>query len=380
MAASRVGFGVVVIVFPAYLSGASDLEVAGALALYPLAEAAMSLPVGFLCDSRGRKAVFAASLAAMAVLMASIALTRNIYVVAGIHAAMGVGAAGVTVSTLAIVTDSTAPSTRGAGMGGFDLADIGGYAVGIVLGARLSAAFPHALGSAFLVTSLVVASALAVVVLGVREPPRRRIERQASSSPLSSLDARGRAALPLWFGVTVLLGTVFFLPRAFARSGISLGATSDILVVGIAVLGAGAVGFGALSDRIGRGVVMLVGVSGLIELLVALILIFHSGGHSFVKNLPLLGLLLFTSSAIVPTVLATAGDGAAESTRGTAMGFYTTLLSVGSATGTLAAGVAHSLGGLAGVFEAACGAFFLSCLVSLVMWVRVGRAVKRKAL
>ena len=97
MLTSRVGFGVIIIIFPAYISRASDLGVASALAIYPLMEAVTALPAGRLCDTKGRKVVFVSLLGFMALLMASIGLTRSIYAIASIHAAMGVGAAGVTV-------------------------------------------------------------------------------------------------------------------------------------------------------------------------------------------------------------------------------------------------------------------------------------------
>ena len=64
---------------------------------------------------------------------------------------MGFSAAAVTVSTLTMITDLTKKSYRGAGMGIFDLANIGGYAGGI-----LSAA----------VDGIKVAEALALAMMG----------------------------------------------------------------------------------------------------------------------------------------------------------------------------------------------------------------------
>ncbi len=370
MLASRVGFGVIIIIFPAYIVKTSDISAAVALALYPLLEAATALPIGRLCDTRGRKVVFVASLGYMALLMGSIGLTRNIYAVASIHALMGVGAAGVTVSTLTMVTDLTAGGNRGAGMGTFDFSNIGGYALGLVIGSRLEAAFASSLSSAFFITGLAVAGAFVVAVLVLREPPHPKREVDKSLNPFKALDSQAKATLPIWLGVTVLLGTVFFLPRAFRGAGITGGTTAGLLVLGVLVLGAGAVGFGALSDRIGRGKVLLIGVVGLFGLLLSLWLSFDGGVASLYRSLPVLGLFAVMTSALVPTILATVGDRAALERRGSAMALYSVVLSGGSAVGTLVAGVAHSASGLTGIFEAATLMFFVACVASLALWLR----------
>jgi len=277
MLTSRVGFGVIIIIFPAYISGASDLAAASALALYPLVEAATALPAGRLCDTKDRKIVFVASLGFMALLMASIGLTRNIYAVASIHAVMGVGAAGVTVSTLTMVTDLTGKDNRGAGMGTFDFANVGGYALGLVIGAKLEPLFSADLGSAFFVTATAIAFAFAVAVVVLREPFHPQGKLESGLNPFKALDAQATSTLPIWLGVTTLLGTVFFLPRAFNRAGIGTGSTAGLLVLGVVLLGLGAVGFGALSFRIGRDRVMLIGISGLLGLLFALSFSFERG-------------------------------------------------------------------------------------------------------
>jgi len=73
---------------------------------------------------------------------------------------------------------------------------------------------------------------------------------------------------------------------------------------------------------------------------------------------------------LVPTILATVGDGAMLERRGSAMGLYSVMLSGGSAIGTLVAGFAHSTSGLAGIFEAASIIFSVACALSLILWLR----------
>ena len=76
------------------------------------------------------------------------------------------------------------------------------------------------------------------------------------------------------------------------------------------------------------------------------------------------------TAAMVPTVLATAGDRALADRRGSAMGLYSVMLSGGTAIGTLVAGVVHRTGGLTGILEAATAMFLAACVLSLYLWQR----------
>lgn len=372
MLVSRVGFGVIIILFPFYIARASDLASAGSLALYPVFEAASALPMGRVCDLRGRKLVFVTSLGYMGLLIAGLGLTRNLYVVSAIHALMGIGAAGVTVSSLTMITDLTAERNRGAGMGTFDFANIGGYALGLFLGGRFEGAFSGNLGDAFFVTGGAVALAFAVSLIALREPPHLPRGVEMSLNPLKAIDAKSKAVLPIWFSITLLLGTVFFLPRALERAGVGGAATANLLFVGVVVLGVGSVGFGALSDVVGRTRVLLIGVAGLGGLLASVGLVLPGGIDAIVTNLPVIGSFAILTSALVPTILAAVGDRARGDMRGSAMGLYSVMLSLGSAVGTVIAGAAHTVGGMPGIFEAATAIFLVACAASLLLWQRAG--------
>jgi MFS family permease len=380
MLVTRVGFGVIIIIFPLYLSGSSDLAVAAALALYPALEASAALPIGRLCDTRGRRSVFIVSVGAIAALTASIGLTRNYYVVAGIHALMGAAAAGVTVSTLTMITDLTGERNRGAGMGTFDFMNVGGYAVGLALGSMLVSTLSSDLSAAFLVTGVTVAVAFAISALVLREPPHTRSSAKLSLNPLKSIDDRAKATLPIWLAVTIMLGIVFFLPRAFARAGIGSGATAGILVAGVLVIGMGSVGFGALSDVIGRWKVLVIGATGALGLLLSLLFSFSGGTPEFLRNLPIIGACALATSALVPSILATVGDRSNTQMRGSAMGLYSVMLSGGTAVGTIVAGVAHRISGLEGIFEVATAIFVTASIVSLALWLFFTRRRSSKAI
>jgi MFS family permease len=380
MLASRVGFGVIIIIFPLYLSGSSDIAVAVALALYPTLEATTALPVGRLCDTKGRKRIFIVSVGAMAALMAAIGATREFYVVSVLHALMGVAAAGVTVSTLTMITDLTGERNRGAGMGAFDFMNVGGYAVGLALGSRLEVLFVGQLGMAFYVTGATVAAAFVVAGLALREPTHLVGAGRLSLNPLKSIDNKAKAILPIWLAVTIMLGIVFFLPRAFEKAGIGSGVTAEILIAGVLVIGMGSVGFGALSDVIGRMKVLVIGMGGLGGLILSLTISFSGGQTAFLKNLPIIGVCALATSALVPSVLATVGDRSVREMRGSAMGLYSVMLSGGTAVGTFVAGLAHHISGLSGIFEVAGIVFALASLASVALWLRYSRKAASKAI
>src|SRR5712691_810704 len=209
MTLTRIGFGVIIILFPAYLLGVSDIELAVALALYPVLEAFSAIPVGRFCDTRGRKRVFVFALAYVAILMGAIGITRNLYFVATVHALMGIGAAGVTVSSLTMITDATNLGNRGKGMGVFDFSNIGGYAAGILAGGSLHTYFASQLGFAFAVTGGAIAVALVVSTMLLREPLHQIKPEAVVLNPLKALDARTKAILPVWLALTAMIGIAF---------------------------------------------------------------------------------------------------------------------------------------------------------------------------
>ena len=372
---ARVGFGVVIIIFPSYLSGTSDVTLAVVLALYPILEGLLAVPIGGLCDTRGRRIIFVSGLGTMALLTAAIGLTRNLWVVSGIHALMGIAAAAITVSSLTMITDLTKVTNRGKGMGAFDFANIGGYAIGLILGGRLHDYFESNLGYTFYATAIVMFAALMVSLVLLREPLHISARGRMELNPLKVLDERTKAILPIWLSLTSLLGIVFFLPRAFTNLGFNATVTGDILFLGILVLGVGSIGFGALSDVLGREKTIIIGVVGLFSLLVSLGLALGSGttGPRFFEYLFILGPSALATSALVPSILAAVGDRVKEEFRGASMGLYSLMLSFGIALGELLAGFAHSIGGMPTILEGGAALLIVASVCSFVLLRRVRR-------
>src|SRR5437773_10832348 len=95
-------------------------------------------------------------MATITVLTAAIGFTQNLLNVSLLHALMGISAAMAAVTSLTLLGDATKQTSRGTKMGGFDLANLGGYGLGFGLGSLLINEFANSrygLSQAFWVTT-----------------------------------------------------------------------------------------------------------------------------------------------------------------------------------------------------------------------------------
>src|SRR2546428_4448391 len=272
----------------------------------------------------------------------------------------------VTVASLTMIADLTVVTNRGVGMGGFDLANLVGYGVVIVLGVAFSSVFAADLGASFLVVAAILGVSAVAVYFILREPVHITQARRSLKEMYSSLTSDVAAILPLWFVLTVVLGFYIFLLRMVARMGRTVLSQSAPAILRVLVLlGAGALLFGRLSDKLGRTKIMAVGALGEIGFLLVLPEIFGPlisipPGTPWIDSYYMVGpiailaaVLFFLGSALVPSILAFIGDNAAKEFRGSAMGLYSLMLSAGIAAGLVLAGIADDLGGVQAVFYSA---------------------------
>src|SRR6184192_4485256 len=220
---TRIGFGSILVIFPYYLNiPLSNSSLAGIIiALYPAVEGFSALPVGTFVDLRGRRKAFVAGMTMISILTLLIGVSNNLVLVGGAHALEGLAAAMVTVASLTMITDLTVEQNRGAGMGAFDLANLAGYGVGIMLGTLFSKIFSSNLGDSFLVVSAIMGASSIFVYFVLREPGHASQGRRSLRQMYDSLTSDVVGILPIWFSLTIILGFYLFLPRLVAaRTGV----------------------------------------------------------------------------------------------------------------------------------------------------------------
>src|SRR5437867_11794919 len=101
---TRIGFGAVTIIFPLYLV-ASSFQVGLILALYPIAEACLAIPIARLADKHSRKKLHVAGMLLITGLTAAIGFTTNLGLISILHAILGVSAATSDVTPLTLLGD-----------------------------------------------------------------------------------------------------------------------------------------------------------------------------------------------------------------------------------------------------------------------------------
>jgi MFS transporter, DHA1 family, multidrug resistance protein len=357
---TRIGFGSVTILFPLYLP-AGAFQVGLILALYPMAEAVSAMPVGRLADRVSRKKLHLIGMMLITVLTAAIGFTRNLLDVSVLHALMGVSAAMAAVTSLTLLGDATKQTNRGKKMGGFDLANLGGYGLGFGVGSLLVTGFASRLSYAFWVTSgiFLFTSILATKFL---VEPVRSDELNQPGIRRRRIGSKIRPVLPVWLGQTIILGMYFLLPKAFKDASITL--TGQMLIF-LGVIGGlfalGAIVFGHISDKVGRTKIMVLGAVGEFGFLVLF-------GWSFPNFLTypipfILAPLFFLASAIAPAILSYVSDISGKARRGSANGLYSVVLSIGMAVGNVLGGFVSEFG-VQWIFFAGAGILFPSIIVS----------------
>ena len=371
MLVTRIGFGSVLILFPMYLKVGS-LGVGIALAAYPITEFISAAPVGRYVDLKGRRRMLILGLLSVSLLTMAISLTRDVYAISIIHAIMGFSGAAVTVSSLTMITDLTAVSNRGVSMGGFDFSNVLGYALGISFATSVLHLTRNDFGLAFVATGILLLSAGIVSIIWLKETSHSFVEQKFLLNPLVALDQNTRAILPLWLGLTSILGMIFVLPRALMEFGFGYSQIGLTLSLAAFMIGMGSVLFGRVSDKIGRGKTLAIGVVGLMLLLFSTLEAVAHVPPGFQQQLPMMAFGGFMATATVPSALAYVGDKAKTGLRGSAMGIYSMMLSLGIAVGNLLGGYSTLKGGLAAMLEASAVVLLVSLGVTVALLYRVG--------
>jgi MFS family permease len=316
-------------------------------------------------------------------------LTMLIPVLVVVRILQGLSTATAAPATLGFLSAQTATSEklRGRVMGFYEAATVVGLALGAALGGRLHDQF----GSiAFTVVAVLYVAALVPFLL-VKDRvfvPRLKTTGQKSMFQ-RMLNRRIMRFAPAWLAANAVLGAWFavgpflasgapnrnqFLMRGFSAGEIG----TAYLVFGVLFTG-GAIAWGFLMPIIGRQATLLTGVAGLGITSVALWALNHvpfDTTHTLVPTLVAVVMVgVFVESGFTPAALAYLAEIAEERAedRGSVMGVYSVLLSVGQLLGgALAAPFAERLG-INGLIILT----GLLCLVALFTVMLLGQSERR---
>lgn len=363
---TRIGFGSITILFPLYLQAPSYI-IGVILALYPLSEAGSALPIGRLADRFSRKRLHIMGMIMITILTAAIGFTKNVLYVSGLHAVMGVSAAMAAVTSLTLLGDATKLTNRGKSMGGFDLANLGGYGLGFGVGGLLVNTFGQSeLNQAFWVTAAVFLFAGIMAARFLVEPVRVWELKQPKVRQ-RKIGSKIRPVIPIWVAQTIILGMYFLLPKAFQSSNIIL-TRATLIFLGVlgGLFALGAIVFGHISDKVGRTRIMVLGALGELGFLVLFGWSFtrpNGTTPGFVEYELILWPMFFLASSIAPAILAYVADISGKAKRGSANALYSIVLSIGLAIGNIIGGFVADLG-IQWIFYAGAGILFPSILAT----------------
>jgi MFS family permease len=243
-------------------------------------------------------------------------------------------------------------------MGGFDLANLGGYGLGFGLGSLLVTVFAN-LSYAFWVTSGIFLVTSIMAMRFLVEPVKIAEIRLTTMRP-RRIGAKIRPVLPVWIAQTIILGMYFLLPKAFKDANFVV--TREVLVF-LGVIGGlfalGAIVFGHVSDRVGRTRIMVLGAFGEFGFLV----LFGWSFPNFLKYALYLAPMFFLASAVAPAILAYVSDISGKAKRGSANAVYSIILSIGMAVGNILGGFVAGFG-VQWIFFAGAGILFPSILAT----------------
>lgn len=345
----RFSFGLVLFTLPIYLPKKefSNLVVGIIAAAYPVAETIFGPAIGVLADRLGRRRWIYVGMTTSTVALFAFTLSTNVPYLIIIHAIQGLAAAMIIVSSLTMVTDVSTVSNRGREMGIYDFANLGGYVIGILMAGLLvrtgSLLAPFYFGSAL--------AALGAVFAYSKVKEKKTYSRHSALSPIQTVrlllrDRHAAAMFPIWLSVTTFIGAALtFGPRL----GPSPLITSFLLGGIVFVLALTQPFFGHLSDKYGRDRLMMLGMLSLIGLFATVITMFRRR-LQLLFVAPFLTIFGVGSFAFAPAALASLGDFAPERGRGTTMGVYSLVISLGTIIGPLLGGYMLDRYGMTSLF------------------------------
>lgn len=264
----------------------------------------------------------------------------------------------------ALVADITPPEVRGAAFGIRQALDTVGAFLGPLIGAGLMLLWANDFQAVFWVAVVPAMLAVALLMLGVREPESRNSSSQRSN-PIRRANLRALGGAYWW---VVVMGAVFTLARfseAFLvlraqQAGVALALVPLVMVAMNAVYAVSAYPFGWLSDRMSHRLLLMLGLGVLIA--ADLVLARSSGWAGVVAGVALWGIHMGMTQGLLATMVA---DTAPAALRGTAFGMFNCVSGLAMLLASAVAGWLWDRHGFAATFYA--GAAFSALALLLVL-------------
>ena len=261
----------------------------------------------------------------------------------------------------ALIADIAPLHLRGASFGLRQSLDTVGAFVGPLIATGLMLIWANDFRAIFWVAVIPAFLAVALLILGVKEP-----ERDANIKPVNPIQRKNLVRLSSTYWWVVTIGAIFTLARfseAFLvlralDSGMTLALIPLVMVLMSLVYAASAYPFGKLSDNMSHIKLL---VFGLLVLIAADLVLAHSKHWSMVLiGVTLWGLHMGMTQGLLATMVA---DTAPTDLRGTAYGFFNLLSGIAMLIASVVAGILWDQLGAAFTFYA--GAAF--CLIALLV-------------
>ena len=325
---------------------------------------------GVLSDYLGRRkglALFGYALGALTKPLFAIATSTGMVLGARLLDRVGKGVRGAPRDALA--ADIAPAHLRGAAFGLRQSLDSVGSFLGPLIGVVLMLLWSNDFRAVFWVAVVPGALAVALLLLGVREPVRQVGERRRNPIRRDNL-----ARLDGAYWSVVLIGAVFTLARfseAFLvlraqQTGIPMALVPLVMVAMGAVYAASAYPFGKLSDRVSHRTMLGFGLA----VLAAADLVIASSEEwpTLLVGVMLWGIHMGMTQGLLAAMVA---DTAPADLRGTAFGFFNLVSGVAMLVASGVAGLLWDSLGAAATFLAGAG----FCLLALLgLWLRTDRA------
>ncbi len=325
LAILQVGFGIVTPIFPFYIIelGATALDLGILAASFAFARILLAGPLGGLSDRIGRKPVLMYALFGFAAANVAYAFAPNIIVMIIARAIEGAVSAGFYPAANAFVSDMTTIQNRGTAMGYLSTGNMVGFIVGPTVGGVLAEFL--GIRMPFIIAAIASIGTLMAITILVREPegkcsllpgPEKKIKLlEVLSNHSLSYNVLALAMFINMFAIGIL-EVAFMLDAVIRYSFTPLQIGIFFGVLGIVMI-LGNVGFGHLSDRIGRK--WLIAAGSAIASVALLFFILASDVVGFYFAGSILGVAISMRGPSIQALIADLTDNEAY---GVVMGFF----------------------------------------------------------